>query len=141
MFDSDLVPLPVEGDRLISPAGPYSAGMVWNGVVFVAGQRPVRPHDGSIPEGFQAQALQALDNIQEVLQAIGSKLEDILKITVYVADLSFYDELNSVFRKRLRAPFPARTTVGVRLRNVLVEMDAFAIARGPAEAHLALNLK
>lgn len=130
MRGSVMKPTVIGSHSLAAAAGPYSPGISWNGVLFVAGQRPIRPEDGSIPESFAEQAQQALDNIESVLRATGSELDDILKITVYVADLAFYDELNAVFRERLREPFPARTTVGVNLRNVLVEMDAFAIARG-----------
>ncbi len=114
------------------PTGPYSVGMVANGLLFVAGQRPVRKSDGKIPESFADQVSQSLDNMEHVLMQVGCDLGDIVKITAYLANLEDFSKLNDVFRARLPEPFPARTTVGVSLRGVLVELDAYAVVRPEA---------
>lgn len=89
------------------PTGPYSVGMVANGLLFVAGQRPVRKSDGKIPESFADQVSQSLDNMEHVLMQVGCDLGDIVKITAYLANLEDFSKLNDVFRARLPEPFRA----------------------------------
>lgn len=69
-------------------------------------------------------------NVTAVLQAAGATVSDIVKLTVYLEDLSAFAELNRALEKWLVQPYPVRTTVGVRLRNVLVELDVVAIRPG-----------
>jgi reactive intermediate/imine deaminase len=108
------------------PSGPYSQAVVVDRLVFLAGQRPVDPRTGEVPDGFPAQVEQALKNIRMVLRAAGADLSDVVKLTAYVADLAYFDDLNEVLSTWLAEPYPARTTVGVRLRDVLVELDVTA---------------
>jgi 2-iminobutanoate/2-iminopropanoate deaminase len=110
-----------------APAGPYSQAIVSGPLVFLAGQRPVDPRTGKVPAGFAAQAEQALSNIRTVLQSAGADLSSVVKLTAYLADLSDFDGLNEVMRTWFADPYPARTTVGVQLRGVLVELDVTAV--------------
>ena len=110
-----------------APSGPYSQAVVTGRQVFLAGQRPVDPLTGEIPRDFLSQVDQALTNVRTVLDSAGADLTDVVKLTVYLADLSDFDRLNSVFRTWFSEPYPARTTVGVRLRDVLVEIDVTAV--------------
>jgi len=112
------------------PSGPYSQALAVGPVVFLAGQRPVAPETGEIPSGVAAQVDQSMRNVTAVLQAAGATVSDIVKLTVYLEDLSAFAELNRALEKWLVQPYPVRTTVGVRLRNVLVELDVVAIRPG-----------
>ena len=115
-----------------SPSGPYSQAVIADGpTIFLAGQRPVEPGTGSVPEDFTAQVEQSLRNVQAVLKSAGADLSSVVKVTAYLADLSYFESLNETFRSWFSEPFPARTTVGARLREVLVELDVTAALPSP----------
>lgn len=111
-----------------APGGPYSQAISAAGLVFVAGQRPQDPVTGQIAEGVAAQARQVLQNVSSVLQAAGCTLANVVKATVHLADLAYFDEFNAVYREFFAEPYPARTTVGSSLRGILVEVDVIAVA-------------
>ena len=119
-----------------APSGPYSQAVVVDRQIFLAGQRPVDPVTGEIPQDFQSQVDQALTNVRAVLHSAGAELSDVVKVTVYLVDLSDFERLNSVFRTWFSEPYPVRTTVGVRLRDVLVEIDVTAVLSEDSEQRL-----
>ena len=107
---------------------PYSASATFNGVVFLCGQVPTRA-DGSCPDDIAAQVVQAFDNLEAALSQAGSTLAELLKLTVYLADLDEFDEYNTAYLARLSGyPLPPRTTVQVaRFRGEKrIEIDAVA---------------
>jgi 2-iminobutanoate/2-iminopropanoate deaminase len=109
--------------------GPYSQGISAGDMVFVSGQTPLRA-DGSFVDGTVAeQTEQCLSNIREVLLAAGLTMDDVVKTTVYMTDLGKFAEMNEVYAKRFRAPFPARATVQVSAlpKGSAVEIDAVAV--------------
>ena len=111
------------------PVGPYSQAVISNGLVFVSGQLPIDPHTGNIvSESITGQTTQVMKNIQAVLEAAGSTLDQVLKATVYVKDLSQFGAMNEVFARFFTQNPPARATVeAARLpRDVLVEIDVIA---------------
>lgn len=112
------------------PTGPYSQAVLAGSLVFLAGQRPVDPITGETPSNFIGQVEQALRNVQGLLQSAGTDLSNVVKLTVYLADLADFPRLNEALQARLDAPYPARTTVGVQLRDVLVELDVIAVVPG-----------
>jgi enamine deaminase RidA (YjgF/YER057c/UK114 family) len=97
-------------------------------LIFLAGQRPVDP-EGNIPVGVGEQVHQSMRNVGAVLEAAGAGVADIVKLTVYLDDLGNFPEMNIALEKWLVQPYPVRTTVGVRLREVLVEIDVTAVNR------------
>ena len=111
-----------------APGGPYSQAISVAGLVFVAGQRPQDPVTGQIADGVPAQTRQVLQNVATVLHAAGCTLADVVKATVHLADLAYFDEFNAVYREFFAEPYPARTTVGSSLRGILVEVDVIAVA-------------
>ena len=115
-----------------SPAGPYSQGLVTDTLVFVAGQGPLDPASGRVPEGIAAQTHQVLRNIRGILEAGGATMADVLKVTVHLADLADFGAFNDVYREYFPTPYPVRTTVGSQLPGILVEIDV--IAQRPARA-------
>ena len=109
-----------------APGGPYSPAVVANGFIFVAGQGPVDPETGEMPDGFEDQVRQTLRNLQTVLEAAGSSLDDVVKVNAYLTDLTRFAQFNEVYKEFFRHDPPARTTVGVALLGFLVEVDCVA---------------
>lgn len=121
--------LPVITGKAPGAIGPYSQGVSAGDMVFVSGQTPLRA-DGSFVDGSVAeQTEQCLKNILEVLLAAGLTMDDVVKTTVYMTDLGRFAEMNEVYAKRFRAPFPARATVQVSAlpKGSAVEIDAVAV--------------
>ena len=112
------------------PAGPYSHAVVANGFVYVSGQGPVNPETGSTPDGFEDQVRQTFENLRTILEAAGSGLGDVVKVNAYVTDLTRFVRFNEVYREFFAQDPPARTTVGVDLLGILVEVDCVAVVRG-----------
>ncbi|WP_029423056.1 RidA family protein [Alicyclobacillus macrosporangiidus] len=108
------------------PAGPYSQGIKVGNRIYVAGQGPLNVETGTKPEGIAAQTRQVLINIQNILEAGGAKMSDVVKVTVHLADLRDFEEFNSVYKEFFEDPYPVRTTVESGLNNILVEIDVIA---------------
>lgn len=110
--------------------GPYSQAIIANGFVYTAGQVGTDPKTGALVEGGIAeQTEQALKNIEAVLKASGSGLDDVVKTTVFLADMNDFAKMNEVYAKRFKTPFPARSTVQVaRLpRDAKIEIEVVAV--------------
>jgi 2-iminobutanoate/2-iminopropanoate deaminase len=118
----------VSTDRAPRPVAPYSQAVVANGFIFVSGQRPVDPATMAVVEGFDAQVRQALANLEAVLDAAGAGSGDIVKVSVFLSDLSTFERFNELYAEVFQPPLPARTTVATMLRGILVEIDAIAVA-------------
>jgi 2-iminobutanoate/2-iminopropanoate deaminase len=112
--------------------GHYSHAVVHAGVVYVAGQLPIVPGD---PErklvSFEDQARRVIDNVIAILEEAGSGRELLLKVTVYVADITHWPAFNAIYAEKLGTHKPARTVVPVPglHHGYLVEMDAIAALR------------
>ena len=117
----------VIAERGPAPAGPYSHAVVANGFVFVSGQGPVDPETGTMPDAFADQVRQTLENLQAILEAAGSSLDDVVKVNAYVTDLTRFAEFNEVYKEFFSEDPPARTTVAVSLLGFLVEVDCIAV--------------
>lgn len=112
-----------------APAGPYSQAISANGFIFCSGQRPTDPMTGEVPATFAEQAKQVLSNLRSVLEAGGVGLRDVVKVNIYLDDISRFGELNEIYTQHFSAPYPARTTVACELRGIMVEIDAIAVSR------------
>jgi 2-iminobutanoate/2-iminopropanoate deaminase len=108
------------------PAGPYSHAVVANGFVFISGQGPVDPDTGTMPDAFADQVRQTLRNVQTILEAAGTNLDNVVKVNAYVTDLTRFQEFNEVYGEFFQQDPPARTTVGSSLLGFLVEVDCIA---------------
>lgn len=111
--------------------GPYSQAIVANGFVFAAGQIGTDPKTGVLAEGVEAQVEQVLKNIAAVLKASGSSMDNVVKATVFLADINDFAKMNEIYAKHFKAPFPARSTVQVaRLpRDAKVEIEVIAVVK------------
>lgn len=110
--------------------GPYSQAIVANGFVFAAGQIGSDPKSGKLVEGgIEAETEQVLKNIEAVLKAAGSSMKDVVKATVFLADMNDFAKMNAIYGKWMGEPYPARSTVQVaRLpRDARIEIEVVAI--------------
>jgi 2-iminobutanoate/2-iminopropanoate deaminase len=110
--------------------GPYSAGVRAGNLLFLSGSIPLDPATGQVvPGDIAAQATRALENIKALLTAAGADFPNVVKTTVFLADMSEFAAMNEVYAKYFVAPFPARSTVQVaRLpRDVRVEIEVVAV--------------
>lgn len=122
----------VESPNAPKAIGPYSQAIIANGFIFTAGQVGADPKTGALVEGgIEAQTEQVLRNIEAVLKASGSSLDDVVKTTVFLADLNDFAKMNEIYAQRFKTPFPARSTVQVaRLpRDAKIEIEAVAVVR------------
>ena len=115
-----------------APHSPYSHAVVANGFVFVSGQIPVRP--GGAPTEvagttMQEQTRQCLRNVQAILEAAGSSLDRVVKITVLLARPDLYQEMNEAYAEFFPGPKPARAMAwfGADIPGVLVAIDAIGL--------------
>jgi 2-iminobutanoate/2-iminopropanoate deaminase len=116
-----------------APHSPYSHAVVANGFVFVSGQIPVRPGGGPtdiVGDTMQEQTRQALRNVQTILEAAGSSLDRVVKVTVLLARPDLYKEMNEAYSEFFPGAKPARSMVrfGADIPGVLVAIDAIAVA-------------
>lgn len=111
--------------------GPYSQAIRSGDMVFCSGQLGLEPVSGELVEGVEAQAERALRNLQSVLDAAGLGFDDVVKTTIFLADIGDFAAVNAVYARFMADPPPARSTVQVAAlpKGGLVEIDA--IARRP----------
>ncbi|MFW5691720.1 MAG: RidA family protein [Chloroflexota bacterium] len=110
--------------------GPYSQAIVANGMVFIAGQIGLVPGNRKlIMGGITAQTRQALENVKAILEAAGTTLNHVVKVTIYMTDLSEFEHMNEVYEEFFGDNQPARSTVGVAdlPATANVEIEAIAI--------------
>ena len=109
--------------------GPYSQAIVANGFVFCSGTAGIDPETGIIPDGIEAQTEQSLRNLAAVLEAAGASMADLVKTTIFYADVADFALLNEVYARHMPDPPPARSApANVRLpRGLLVSIEAIAV--------------
>lgn len=114
-------------DNAPRPVGPYSHAAAANGVLFTAGFGPQDPVTGQVPDGVADQTRQVLRNVGAALDAAGLTFDHVLKTTVHLQELHRdFADFNEAYAEFFAAPYPARTTVGSTLANILVEIDVVA---------------
>lgn len=110
------------------PAGPYSQGIIANGLLFTAGFGPQDPNTGEVPTGVASQTAQVLLNIQALLREAGATMNDVVRSTVHLQHLKRdFDDFNNAYQKFFIEPYPVRTTVGSNLNDILVEINVVAV--------------
>lgn len=109
--------------------GPYSQAIDLGNMVYCSGQIPINPATGEIPEGIKAQTAQAIANVKAILEEAGLTIENVVKTTVFLADMSLFGEMNEVYGAEFAEPYPARSAVAVRElpKQVLVEVEVIAV--------------
>ena len=115
------------------PAGHYSQAVVFNGLIYVAGQLPIEPKTGEKKLGsIEEQAEQTLENIRAILQAAGSDLDRVLKMTIYISDINLWGKVNEVYARVMGDHRPARAVVPVNElhHGFKIEIEAIAALGG-----------
>lgn len=111
--------------------GPYSQAIQAGDFVYVSGQIPINPETGEVVEGIEKQTEQVLKNLKAILKEAGADFSQVVKFTIFVANMDHFATVNEIYGSFLEKPYPARATVEVsRLpKDVLVEMDVVAYTK------------
>ena len=123
----------ISTDGAPAAAGPYSQAIRAAELVFTAGQLGVDPASGELVDGgTPAQAERALANLRAILEAAGSGMDRLVKVTVYLADIGDWPAVNEVYARAVPEPFPARSAFAVKdlPKGALVEIEAVATVGG-----------
>jgi 2-iminobutanoate/2-iminopropanoate deaminase len=111
------------------PIGPYSQAVIEGDFIFVAGQGCTNPLTGKLELGdVRSETKRTFENVQAILQAAGSSLDDVVKCNVYLRDITDFAGMNEVYETFFSAPFPARTTIqaGALPGGIAVEIECIA---------------
>lgn len=109
--------------------GPYSQAIDTGSFVYASGQIPINPATGDIPEGIKEQTAQSLANVKAILTEAGLTTDNVVKTTVFLADMNDFAAMNEVYASVFTAPYPARSAVAVRElpKGVMVEIEVIAV--------------
>lgn len=122
----------IQTDKAPAAIGPYSQAIAANGFLFTAGQIAIDPATGQVIDGdVVAQSERVLANLRAIVEAGGAKMTDVVKTTVFLADMADFPRMNEVYARAFGQARPARSTVQAAglPRGVLVEIEAIAALR------------
>jgi 2-iminobutanoate/2-iminopropanoate deaminase len=128
-MEEELMRKAVQTDKAPKPVGPYSQAIIESDFIFVAGQGPINPGTGSLELGdARSETKRVFENIQAILVAAGSSLEQVVKCNVYLRDINDFAAMNEVYKTYFTPPFPARTTIqaGALPGGIGVEIECVA---------------
>jgi 2-iminobutanoate/2-iminopropanoate deaminase len=122
----------VSSDRAPAALGPYSQAIVAGGFVFCSGTAGIDPATGTAREGIEGQTEQALRNLSSILEAAGASMADLVKTTIFYANVEDFATINEVYARHMPDPAPARSApANVELpRGLLISIDAVAVVPG-----------
>ena len=109
--------------------GPYSQGVEAGGFIYVSGQLPIDAKTGEMPREIKDQTRQSLDNVKAILESAGATMDDVLKSTVYLADMELFSPMNEVYGEYFsEGKYPARAAFAVKElpKKALVEIEVVA---------------
>jgi len=109
--------------------GPYSQAIRTGNTVYLSGQIPLDPQSGKLVEGIEAQAHQVFKNLRAVATAAGASLDDMVKLSVLLADLGDFAKVNEIMSSYFKAPYPARATYQVAAlpRGARIEVEGILV--------------
>ncbi len=118
----------VSSPRLPAVFGPYSTAVVAGDTMYLSGQAGYDVNQKLVGEGdIEKQTQTALENIRILLEENGFHMDDIVRSTVYLADMSLWPAFNTVYQTFFEEPYPSRTCVGCQLNGFLVEIECIAV--------------
>ena len=109
--------------------GPYSQAIQVGNLVFTSGQIPIEPSTGAFVEGgIKEQTRQSLANVKAILEEVGLSMSNVVKTTVFMADMNDFADMNSIYAEFFSEPYPARSAVAVKTlpKGALVEIEVIA---------------
>lgn len=120
---------PIQTSDAPQAIGTYSQAIKSGSAIYLSGQIGLDPRTMQVVDGFEAQAHQVFSNMKAVASAAGAKLDDAVKVTVFLTDLANFARLNEIMAQYFAQPFPARSAVGVSQlpRGALVEIEAVLV--------------
>ena len=122
----------VHAEGAPAAAGPYSHAVISNGLIFLSGQTPIDPDTGALVEGsIGDQARRVLDNLSIVAAAAGAKLQDAVRIGIYVTDISTFKDVNEAYGTYFEGDPPARSTIGEAALPLGAQVEIDAILAVP----------
>lgn len=119
----------ISTEKAPAAIGPYSQAIQVGNLVYTSGQIPIDPATGMIVTGgIKEQTLQSLTNVKAILEEVGLTMSNVLKTTVFMADMGDFADMNSVYAKFFTEPYPARSAVAVKTlpKGALVEIEVIA---------------
>ncbi len=123
----------IQTNEAPSAIGPYSQAVVVNGMVYTSGQIALTPEgsDELLSEDVVVQAVRVMKNLEAVLEAAGSSLQNVVKTTIFLADMGDFATVNEIYAEAFGSHKPVRSTVAVKTlpKNALVEIDAVALVK------------
>lgn len=110
------------------PVKPKGMDSLCGDLIFVSGQLPINAETGEMPREIKDQTRQSIENIKVILEEAGATLDDVLKTTVYLADMSLFGEMNEVYAQHFKEVYPARAAFAVKElpKKALVEIEVVA---------------
>lgn len=120
---------PIATDKAPGAIGPYSQGMEAGELVFTSGQLPIDPATKAMPEDISEQTKFALENVKAVLEAAGCSMQQVVKTTVFLADMADFPKVNAVYATYFSEPFPARSCVQVAALPLGAGVEIEVVAR------------
>lgn len=119
----------IQTDDAPASIGPYSQGIVHGDTIYVSGQGPVDPDSGDVVGSSPGeQTRRTLENVQAILEAVDASLADVVKTTVFIKDMRYYEAVNEVYGTMLSDPYPARSAVEVVKLPVDIDVEIEAVA-------------
>ena len=121
---------PIATTQAPAAIGPYSQAIEAGGLVFVSGQLPIDPATGEFAQGgIKELTRQSLENMKAILATAGRTLDNVVKTTVFLADMADFADMNEVYAQFFAAPFPARSAVAVKTlpKGARVEIECIAV--------------
>lgn len=116
-------------DEAPASIGPFSQGVRDGDTIYVSGQGPIAPDSGDVvSQDVREQTARTLENIDAVLQTADRSLDDVVKTTVFVSDMRYYDAVNEVYGEFMSEPYPARSAVEVVKLPVDIKVEIEAVA-------------
>jgi len=109
--------------------GPYSQAIIGNGFVFVSGQIHLTPNGKLVDGTIEKKTHQVMNNLMAILKSAGVSFKDVVKVTVYLTDISVFGKVNAVYESYMTKPYPARETVCVKglPRGAEIEISMIAV--------------
>lgn len=109
--------------------GTYSQAIKAGNTVYLSGQIPLDPKTMELVEGFEEQTVQVFENLKSVIEAAGGSFQDVVKLNIFLTDLSHFAKVNEIMGRYFEQPYPARAAIGVAAlpKGVPVEMDGILV--------------
>ena len=119
----------ITSEHAPSAIGPYSQAIKVGNTVYLSGQIPLDPATMEVVDGFEAQVCRVFDNLSAVAEAAGGKLQDIVKLNIFLTDLGNFAKVNEIMERYFEKPYPARAAIGGAAlpKGVPVEMDGIMV--------------